>query len=232
MRFTALGAMALVLSTMASGCGSNGTTGTPPTDASVAMDVAVIPQSDAALPTDVVRPADTGVRVDVPADRPDVGPPVCAPMDIGSMVGHAVAHGDSTGTMSGFSGACGGDEAPESAITWTAPSSGVFTFDTEGTDFDSVLYAFNGSCTGTEIACNDDVVENGPDLWSRITLTVTAGQRVTLFVDGYQDQAGPWGLNVTRGAPDGGTASDGGKGTDATTGSDTGSGTDAVASGG
>ncbi len=230
MKFTSLGAMALVFSTMASGCESNGATGTTPADASVAMDVAVIPQGDSALPTDVARPRDTGVRMDVPGESPDAGPPVCAPMDIGSMVGRAVARGDSTGTMSGFAGACGGAEAPESAITWTAPSSGVFTFDTEGTDFDTVLYAFNGSCTGTEIACNDDVVENGAKLWSQITLTVSAGQRVTLFVDGYEDQAGPWGLNVTRGAPDGGTASDGGKGTDATTGSDAGSRTDAVAS--
>lgn len=207
-----LGALLLVA------CGGTASSPPPAGDSAVTdiTDVSVIDAPAADAPADTAAAQDvrsdassTDAAVDRPAaDAADVAA-VCAPMDIGSMI--AVVHGDSTGTASHYEGSCGGSDASESVLTWTAPEDGVFTFDTAGTDFDTVLYIFNGntSCAGAELGCNDDRVDGGEDLTSIVSVRLTAGQHITVFVDGYADMAGPWSLSITRGAPDGGV-SDGG----------------------
>ncbi|MBI2379091.1 MAG: hypothetical protein HYV07_34165 [Deltaproteobacteria bacterium] len=119
----------------------------------------------------------------------------CPTGDLGSAIGAGVASGSTAGVTDGFrastcafSAVSGG----EATYTWTAPNNGVFTFDTFGSAFDTVLYVLNGSCTGAEIACND---QSGGDQ-SLVQLTVTAGQTVTLIIDGWNGESGSYVLNV------------------------------------
>jgi hypothetical protein len=95
-----------------------------------------------------------------------------------------VIHGNTIGRNDDFTGSCGIGAAPDYQLGFLAPWSGSFTFDTAGSSFDTVVYAFNDECGELELACNDDFI----GLSSRITLTLAAGEYVTVTVDG----AGPF----------------------------------------
>ncbi|NEN89555.1 MAG: S8 family serine peptidase [Okeania sp. SIO3H1] len=71
---------------------------------------------------------------------------------------------------------------------WTAPSSGLVTIDTFGSDFDTILAAYTGSSVSnlTEIASNDDTI----DLQSQIAFQAEAGTNYQIAVDGYFGAAG------------------------------------------
>src|SRR5262249_51489566 len=127
------------------------------------------------------------------------------------------AGGTFTGTTSGtgsLAGSCGSSSpSPERVYLWTPAASGTAIIQTcgTGTNFDSVLYVRGGSCTGTEMACNDDActIAGGTSHGSRVTPVVTAGQPVAIVVDGFRGQAGTYSLSVT---PPAGGAGGGGAG--------------------
>jgi hypothetical protein len=89
---------------------------------------------------------------------------------------------------------CGGAwTAADFTLLFTAPSTGTFTFDTVGSDYDTVLALLDGSCEGNEIDCNDD----SHGLQSEVSVDLLAGQSVTVVVTGYAGAYGPFMLNVT-----------------------------------
>ena len=106
----------------------------------------------------------------------------CADNDIGSTLGPNVASGTTTGQGDDYSG-CSGD-ASDLTFGWVAPATATFRIDlcASPSGFDSVLSVLNGSCTGTELACDDDSCGGiGP---SRLTVDLVAGQAVVIVVDG------------------------------------------------
>ncbi|MBI3786491.1 MAG: carboxypeptidase regulatory-like domain-containing protein [Deltaproteobacteria bacterium] len=105
------------------------------------------------------------------------------------------------GTTSGASAdvaSCGGGEAPEAKISYTAPRDGTYTFDTLGSSFDTVLYVRNQQ--GGEIGCNDDI-QVGVNSRSRLNLLLTAGQAVSIVVDGFGAQSGAFVLRINADCP-------------------------------
>ncbi len=73
-------------------------------------------------------------------------------------------------------------------LKWTAPASGSVTLATSGSNFDTVLAAYQGTSVSalTEVVPpNDDVVPGGPDLTSEITFDVMGGQTYQIAVDGF-----------------------------------------------
>jgi len=120
------------------------------------------------------------------------------------------AGGTVTGTTSGSSalaGSCGGGSAPEQVFSWTPSVSGTATIQTcsaTQTTYDTTLYVRDTSCSGAELACNDDTVGCGtttdvsnPHRGSKVTPTVTAGHTYIIVVDGYASSAGNFLLTVT-----------------------------------
>ncbi len=104
-----------------------------------------------------------------------------------SILGTHSSGGPSDNRGDGFSGSCGGAGADEQTIQFLVQQSGTFKFTTRNSDYDTVLYVRDGSCTGPELACND----NTGDLFtSEIQLTLTAGQTVIVFVDGANGLCG------------------------------------------
>ncbi|WP_375477358.1 beta strand repeat-containing protein [uncultured Jatrophihabitans sp.] len=73
---------------------------------------------------------------------------------------------------------------------WTAPSSGLATFDTLTSKIDTLLGVYTGSAVGalTTIASNDDV--SGSVTQSQLTFAATSGKVYYIAVDGYARQAG------------------------------------------
>ena len=83
-------------------------------------------------------------------------------------------------------------------FAWTAPSSGTVSFDTVGSDFDTLLGVYTGSAVGalTTIGGDDDAAG---DLKSRVTFTATAGTTYRIAIDGYGGAAGSVTLNWSSG---------------------------------
>ena len=71
---------------------------------------------------------------------------------------------------------------------WTAPADGLFSVDTYGSNFDTVLAAYSGTRLDTlvELGFNDD--QDG--LQSALGLQVRAGDVLYVVVDGYDDSTG------------------------------------------
>ncbi|MFT6397054.1 MAG: cysteine-rich repeat protein, partial [Bradymonadia bacterium] len=110
-------------------------------------------------------------------------------------VGDAAAAGDTcaSGDIDG-SATCGGSNlGGDYSVEFTATADGTYVFDTAAlaTDFDTVLYA-RDTCGGAELACNDDAVGTR----SEISLTMTAGQTVVIYVSGFNTACGDFELDV------------------------------------
>lgn len=71
---------------------------------------------------------------------------------------------------------------------WTAPTTGTATFDTCGSDYDTLLAAYSGTAVNglTSLAGNDDFCGTG----SRITFPTTAGATYRIAIDGYDANFG------------------------------------------
>jgi len=105
------------------------------------------------------------------------------------------------GTTSGAgmeAGTCGGDGAPEKSFLFVAPRSGTYTFDTIGSAFDTVLYLRDGN--GAQLACNDDI-QGAVNALSRVSVTLSESQSISVFVDGFNGQGGAFVLRVNADCP-------------------------------
>ncbi len=89
----------------------------------------------------------------------------------------------------------GSGDAP---FGWVAPYTGTFRFSTAGSNYDTILALYDGSCRGPILACDDD---SGGSLNSEITLALTAGQAVIVVVDGYGGGEGIASLRIDSAGP-------------------------------
>lgn len=96
-----------------------------------------------------------------------------------------------------FESSCGSPDEGDRALAFTAPQDGIYSFDTSGSDFDTVLYVQGGTCAGPELACNDDE-PNTVGGHSALTLPLVAGQAVTAIVEGFLGETGNLELTVDR----------------------------------
>jgi len=79
--------------------------------------------------------------------------------------------------------------------TWTAPTTGNYTFDTIGSGYDTYLSLFTGTnLPSLALVANND--DGGPNNTSRITQSVTAGTVYQIAVDGWSNRTGPINLNI------------------------------------
>src|SRR6185503_5409163 len=82
---------------------------------------------------------------------------------------------------------------------WQAPANGVVVMSTAGSNFDTLLAAYNGSSVSglTPIASNDD--ENYPSvLTSKITFNTVAGAVYRIAVDGWSGTSGNINLSYSQ----------------------------------
>ncbi len=76
-------------------------------------------------------------------------------------------------------------------FSWIAPAAGSFTFETTGSDFDTLLAVYTGASVSglTPIASNDD---SAPGTISRVTFPTVAGTTYRVAVDGFNGASGAW----------------------------------------
>jgi uncharacterized protein YkwD len=75
---------------------------------------------------------------------------------------------------------------------FVAPKTGDFLFSTVGSNFDTVMHARAGDCSGAVIDCNDDAVGKA----SELVLSLNAGDTVVLVIDGFNRETGEVSLTV------------------------------------
>ena len=122
----------------------------------------------------------------------------CADIDLGSALGPNVASGTTAGETDEFD-RCSGDGVDVS-FGWFAPATGSFQIDLCASpgDFDATLSVRNGSCTGTELACDNSSC-GGVSAPPRLTVDLTAGQAIVIVIDGDgSNDTGTYQLAVTR----------------------------------
>lgn len=136
----------------------------------------------------------------------------CVNIDIGSAVGEGIQTGTiSSGT--GRYGYCGVREISighglddsgshsqwggiETILSWTAPSTGIYSIYTLGSEYDTTL-SVKRSCRGEAIDCDDD---GGLRLDSMIRLSAEGGQTYLIILDAYSSaEEGRWVLNIVEG---------------------------------
>ncbi|MFO0723083.1 MAG: hypothetical protein U1E65_04800 [Myxococcota bacterium] len=120
----------------------------------------------------------------------------CVDVDLGFATG-AVAQGIRPVTSAAQTGSCGG-QGEEVVFLFSAPSAGVYAFDTAGSTYDTVLYARAAACDGSELGCNDDPPAGGQS--AQLLLSLVQGQTIVLILDALntwsQDPASPIGIYV------------------------------------
>jgi hypothetical protein len=106
--------------------------------------------------------------------------------------------GDETGSWSGTHTTA--DQAHQEScppavgnleFTWTAPEDGTYTYSTEGTDFDTVIYVLDG-CGGSEVTCNDDY----DSLLSQVSFSATAGEEFIIGFGGFNQSEGAYVITI------------------------------------
>jgi hypothetical protein len=120
----------------------------------------------------------------------DVPPPPATPPPNDNFADGQVITG-SSGTVDGTNVAATTEEGENNYgvhsiwYRWTAPASGEVVFDTDGSDFDTKLYAATGNAVNAL-----DVIEQGDDngesRTSRIQFTATAGTLYHIRVSGFE----------------------------------------------
>lgn len=82
---------------------------------------------------------------------------------------------------------------------WTAPSSGVWQFETLGSSFDTLLAVYTGTSVSnlTQIAANDDI-PGATNTISRLSFAAVAGTNYRIVVDGF-NSSGTGGENAAAG---------------------------------
>jgi hypothetical protein len=85
---------------------------------------------------------------------------------------------------------------------WTAPANSAITFDTIGSDFDTLLAVYTGNAISslTPVASNDDIAAEVRT--SSVSFNVTQGTVYRIAVDGYRGAGGNVVLNFSSAAPE------------------------------
>jgi hypothetical protein len=110
----------------------------------------------------------------------------------------AIASGSTLGAGNDFEGSCSFDGAPEAELWWTAPATATYLLSLEGSNYDTLMYVRDGGCDGVELGCNDDTItDQMVDLWSSLQLDLTAGQTISIFIDGYNG-SGSYQLEISQ----------------------------------
>ncbi len=116
----------------------------------------------------------------------------CQDQGIGGTIGPAVAAGNTLGSDDDLDPSCGAGNANDEVIAFTAPLAAQYTFNTDGSNYDTVMALF--SDCATQLACDDD---SGVGTQSQIVRNLAAGEVVLILVDGFNGSTGAWTLNIS-----------------------------------
>lgn len=113
--------------------------------------------------------------------------------DLGSALGSPVTVSNTCGAFNQYTPICASSSASDHSYWWTAPRSGTFSITTSGSTFNTVLQILDETGT-TSLGCNDNT---GFKSYSSVSVSLIAGQRITIVVDGYGSACGSFKLSIS-----------------------------------
>jgi hypothetical protein len=116
---------------------------------------------------------------------------LCGVQDLGSTVPQT-AGGSTRGAPDNVEPSCVPPGSGEAVFTFTAPSDGMYSIDTFGSDYDTTLVVLDLGCN--ELECDDDVDDNNTD--SQIFMDLTQNETILVVVDGYEGSDGAYSLHI------------------------------------
>jgi hypothetical protein len=119
----------------------------------------------------------------------------CFDTDLGTAFPQSFG-GSNAASVDTFASSCGG--GADYLVRFQATGAGVYTFDTIGSGYDTLLTVYS-DCMGTELGCNDDFAGNpncGSYPCSELSLNLAAGQQVIVAVEGFSGATGAFTLNI------------------------------------
>ncbi len=121
--------------------------------------------------------------------------PVCS-LDFGTgpAIGNAILTGSTAKEDNDVVISCGGGGGAEHLFAWVSLADDEYTFDTDGSDYNTALAVFSDCDSASELACDDDGFA-GSDL-SQLTVTVAMNESVLLAVEGSSGATGEFVINV------------------------------------
>ncbi|MEC8191990.1 MAG: putative metal-binding motif-containing protein [Myxococcota bacterium] len=134
-----------------------------------------------------------GDEEDVDCDCPDHG--YTEDEDLGTRTGAAVATGSTVSDDDTYTfGECGSSGGKDRLYRFTAPEDGCYTFDTDGSSYDTLLRVLD-ACEGVSLDCDDDGGEGTRSLIG--DLPMAEGDEVFVVVDGFSSgSSGSFILNI------------------------------------
>ncbi|MBK8237414.1 MAG: hypothetical protein IPK74_17865 [Deltaproteobacteria bacterium] len=168
------------------GSSGNGSTGVSATDSDASASSTVSGTASTTASTTVST-------TDADSSSGELPPLPCVESILEPDLGSNLVQIDTQASGDDFVGTCGGAGSPDAAFEWRVPYDGFFVLDTQGSDFDTVLYALDGACDGAAIGCSD----NGDGVaYSQIIASFDASQRVVVVLDGNAGESGTAQLNI------------------------------------
>lgn len=119
-------------------------------------------------------------------------PLLCVDGVLETAVGSGLVEVPTAAAGDDFTGSCGGAGSSDVAYQWDVPFDGFFVIDTQGSDFDTLLY-LRDDCEGDELACNDNAEGS---VSSRVVAPFGQDDRVLVVVDGNAGETGTAVLNI------------------------------------
>jgi len=101
--------------------------------------------------------------------------------------------GSTVGLADGRAGSCGGAGSAEFILQLDIAQFGFYDISTAGSDFDTVVYVFDGDCTASELDCRNAVIGSGGETFP---LGVAHSGSFTIVVDGVGGVCGHVELDV------------------------------------
>lgn len=105
-------------------------------------------------------------------------------------------NGTTLNATSDLAQTCGLSDELDVWYTFTAPATGMWTFDTLNSVLFDTSLAIYSSCGGTLLACNDDIDAANGYFWSAIRISLTQNQTIKIRVAGNNSDADVFRLNV------------------------------------
>jgi hypothetical protein len=112
---------------------------------------------------------------------------------MGSVTTTGTWYGDTCSGGNDYSGSCGGSGAADVVYSLTWAYGASVTVSLQYSSYDTMLYVRSGSCTATDIICNDDYW----GVQSQVTFTAAAGVTYYVVIDGWSSYCGAYQMTVT-----------------------------------
>ncbi|HEY3295325.1 MAG TPA: hypothetical protein VGL38_07790 [bacterium] len=109
--------------------------------------------------------------------------------------------GTTTGYQDNLPECDGSGNAPDVVYSFTPSVSGDYHISLCGSSYDTKLFVYEGTCTGTPIACNDDGVACGDVSSDLPRVTLNGGTTYYIIVDGWDGSFGDYAFLLEEVAP-------------------------------